>query len=122
MKKSLAALAVVLLASSVSFAGHFTETLPPAATYGATAVSNGYDYQLSTDSGAPAIAAAAPISLWSRTLAQINALAPYQAGQIVYCSNCAQSQVCVSSGTSAGAWTIMSSTDTFPTAISIHCR
>ena len=105
MKKSLlAALAVVLLASAASFAGHFTETLPPAAAYGATAVSNGYDYQLSTDSGAPSITAANGISLWSRTAAQINALAPLQAGQILFCSNCTNSPVCVSSGTGTGAW------------------
>lgn len=110
MKKLLlAALAVVALASAAVMAGHFTETLPPASAYGSTPVSNGYDYQNSTDSGAPSITASAPVTLFSRTLTQINALTPVSTGQILYCSNCVNSQVCVSSGVLTGAWVDISS-------------
>lgn len=121
MKKSLLALVVVAMVSVVAMAGHFTETLPPAATYGATPVSNGYDWNLSTDSGAPVITASAPIQPWSRTIAQLNALAPAAAGQFVYCSNCVSSPICVSSATAAGSWTVIGSTGG-PVALLAHCQ
>lgn len=123
MKKSLlAALAVVALASGVVMATHFTETLPPAAANGATAVSNGYDWGLSTDSGAVSIVVAAPLGLWSRTLAQMNALAPTAAGQLIYVSDALRSKVCVSSGTAAGAWIMVASTGTFAAGSLEHCN
>lgn len=46
----------------------------------------------------------------SATLAQLNALTASATGQIVYCSNCVNSQLCVSSGTlGVGAWVAVSS-------------
>jgi hypothetical protein len=122
MKKSLVvALAVVALASAVVMAGHFTETLPPQAANGAVPVSNGYDWSLSTDTGAPSITAASPIQLWSRTLAQMNALAPTAAGQAIYVSDATTSRVCVSSGTGAGAWVVASASSTFAGGSYPHC-
>lgn len=52
--------------------------------------------------------------LMSKTLAQINALTPSAAGEMVYCSNCVNSGVCISSGTGVGAYVSNSS----PT---VHC-
>jgi hypothetical protein len=54
-------------------------------------------------------AAALPV----KTVAQINALTSDATGQVVFCSNCLQSALCVSSGTVApGAWTVSSATST----------
>ena len=55
-----------------------------------------------------------PMGLVSKTLAQINATTPSAAGQVVYCSNCVNSAVCVSSGTGTAAFVSSSS----PT---VHC-
>lgn len=122
MKKLLiAALAIVALASVAAMAGHYTETLPPASAYGSTPVSNGYDYQNSTDSGAPSITAAAPVSLYSRTIAQLNSLTPVTTGQIVYCNNCTIATICVSSGVLTGAWVVVSSTGGVVASQS-HCQ
>ena len=54
-------------------------------------------------------------SLYSRTIAQINALAPgvfggTATGQLVYCSDCLESAVCVSTGAAPGAWVIIAAT------------
>ena len=48
-------------------------------------------------------------SLYSRTLAQINSVTPTSAGQLIYCSDCVNSAVCVSSGTGKGAYVASSS-------------
>lgn len=110
MKKTLVtAFAIVASGLSLAWAGHFTDILPPASASGCVPVSNGYDYNCSGDTSAPAPVYAAPVSLWSRTLTQINTLTPTTTGQILYCSNCANSQVCVSSGILAGAWVAVSS-------------
>lgn len=105
MKRSIVAAAIIILSGmSLAHAGHFIDVLPPASTSGCSAVSNGYDYQCSNDSSAPAVSYAAPVGLYSRTLTQINALLPSTTAQIVYCSNCVNSSVCVSSGILTGAW------------------
>lgn len=134
MKKSLiAAVAIVMSGLSVVWAGHFTDVLPPAATSGCMPVSNGYDYNCSTDSGAPVPTlngatitgavtqsggvlttstqtANGSINLWSRTLAQLQTLTPSTTGQIVYCSNCTSCSVAVSSGSTAPyQWVTVSS-------------
>lgn len=51
----------------------------------------------------------------SQTLAQINALVPIKVGQIIYCSNCQGTPLCVSSSTVVGSFTTVSSTST-------HCN
>lgn len=61
-------------------------------------------------------------SLPSKTIAQINATTPNAAGQRVYCSNCTQSHVCVSSGTTNGAYVIEVETGTFVAGTETHCR
>lgn len=55
----------------------------------------------------------AGLSLTSRTIAQLNAQAPARVGQLVMCSDCTRSAVCVSSGTSAGAYVILTATGPF---------
>lgn len=54
---------------------------------------------------------------WPRTIAQLNTLTPGATGQIVLCSDCARSAVCVSSGShptnSVGAWVVAVNTGTF---------
>lgn len=50
----------------------------------------------------------------SQTVTTLNTNAPLAVGQLVYCSNCIYSPLCVSSGTNAGAWVAVSS----PTTIS----
>lgn len=102
--------AALVVGATYVWAGHFTETLPPASTYGASAVSNGYDWQLTTDSGAPSMAVAAPFTLYSRTVAQIRALTPTVVGQMVYCSNCVQSAVCISSNTTLDSYVVVGGT------------
>ncbi len=51
--------------------------------------------------------------LETKTLAQVDAYTPDAAGQLVYCSNCTRSLICVSSGTGRGAWTVGVATGTF---------
>lgn len=57
---------------------------------------------------------ASGVGLYSRTLAQINGLTPGAAGEEVYCNNCVNTAVCISSGTGVGAYVDIDS----PTA---HC-
>ena len=45
-----------------------------------------------------------PLRLYSRTAAQLGALAPGAALEQIGCSDCTVSLVCISSGTGAGAW------------------
>jgi len=63
-----------------------------------------------------------PFVPYSRTKAQLNALAASSVGQFVFCSDCARSAMCVSTGTATGAWSITVSTDTSPAYTSIHCQ
>ena len=53
---------------------------------------------------ADVLIASSMFRLYSRTAAQLAALAPGAAGEIVGCSDCTVALVCVSSGTGAGAW------------------
>ncbi len=123
MKKSLIlAVAIVLSGLGVANAGHFTDLLPPAATSGCVPVSNGYDWQCSSDAGSAVIISSnTGPGLWMRTIAQLNALTPLQKGQLVYCGDCTGSPVCVSSGTGTGAWTVIGSTGGIVPGIS-HCQ
>lgn len=59
---------------------------------------------------------------YSRTISQLNALAPGAAGQFVFCSDCVRSALCVSSGTATGAWVVESSTAASPAYTTIHCQ
>lgn len=63
-----------------------------------------------------------PDGLLSKTLAQMNLLAPTAAGQLIYVSDAVQSRVCVSSGTGAGAWVVMSASGTFAGGSYPHCN
>lgn len=110
MKKSLIGAVVVIgMIAGAAWAGHFIDVLPPASTSGCTPVSNGYDYQCSNDSGGPAIVVAAPFALYQRSLTQLSTLTPSTTGQLVYCTNCTSSQICVSSGIGNAAWVAISS-------------
>lgn len=62
------------------------------------------------------------IGLFSRTLAQIDLIAPDAEGQLVYCSDC-DFRLCVSTGTSAGAFVVVASTN--PASVQgaiLHCQ
>lgn len=53
------------------------------------------------------------VSLWNQTIAQIDQLLPVTTGQLIICSNCVRSAICVSSGTlSKGSWVIAVATGT----------
>lgn len=54
-------------------------------------------------------ATAGYVQVYSRSLAQLNAVTPTAVGQMYYCNNCVDSPVCVSSGTGAGAFVSVSS-------------
>lgn len=111
MKKvMLTAVGIVLGCAMQALAGHFTDILPPASASGCTPVSNGYDYNCSTDASAPVIVSSAPIAIGIKTLAQIQALTPLFIGEIAVCSNCVESGICISTATNSGAWSIISST------------
>lgn len=45
-----------------------------------------------------------PFQLYSITVAAKIALAPDTTGQIIHCSDCVQTPVCVSTGVGTGAW------------------
>lgn len=123
MKKSLVAAVVFILAGmSLAWAGHFTDVLPPASASGCVPVSNGYDYNCSTDSGAPIIQANAPFQLVSLSSAAIAAKTPTAVGQVVFCNSCARSAICVSTATTVGAYTIMSSTANSPSVTTLSCQ
>lgn len=52
------------------------------------------------------------VLLMSRTIAQLNTLTSGTTGQLILCSDCVRSAICVSSGTSNGAWVIAVATGT----------
>jgi hypothetical protein len=56
---------------------------------------------------------ATKIVIGSKTLAQINALTPDAFGQMVACSDCTQTTVCISSGTGRGGFVLLVSTGGF---------
>lgn len=74
-----------------------------------TATTVGQPLQIGASGGAVAQAGGAALSMWPRTLAQLNALTPSTTGQIAFCSNCNTTSLVISSGTSVGAWVAASS-------------
>lgn len=61
------------------------------------------------------------IKAGSKTIAQINALTAPAAGQIVVCSNCVSTAICISSGTGRGAYTVPMSTAPTTGTLPAHC-
>lgn len=61
------------------------------------------------------------VNLGSLTIAQINAKTPPAAGQIVGCSDCVATKICVSSGTARGAYTVIQSTAPTTGTLPAHC-
>jgi len=103
---------LVVLISGLSFAAssRFTETLPPASSAGAVAVSNGYDWSLST-MGSNVVPG---FVLPSYTLAYTTtSLISSTTGQLIFCSNCSanggKGTICVSTGTTATYQFVLSS-------------
>lgn len=114
MKKLLLAVAALLGLGAIAWAGHFTDILPPASATGCMPVSNGYDYNCSTDSGAPSMVLNAPATLLIQTTAQIALLTPGTTGQLLVVSNpqtfnTGTFGLCISSGIGKGAWVAVSS-------------
>lgn len=67
------------------------------------------------------------VQIDGKTLAQLNGAAgkPDAVGNFARCTDCTQSALCVSSGTSAGAWVVAMATGTFVGANYSgmpHCR
>lgn len=70
-----------------------------------TAVVVGQPVQVTGTGTAALQAGGAPLTLYSRTLAQIGALTPATTGQILFCSNCTNTPVVVSTGSTVrGQW------------------
>lgn len=63
----------------------------------------------------------APLIL-TRTLAQMNLIQPRDVGQLLVVSDGAQSRLCVSSGTAAGAFVVAVATGVFTAASYPHCQ
>lgn len=54
-----------------------------------------------------------------KTSAQVTALTPTAANQMILCTDCTRSRVCISSGTGQGAWVVSIETGTMATPT--HC-
>lgn len=65
-------------------------------------------YNLQTDN----LTVSTSLSLPSGTTTQISTLTPGTTGQLLYCTNCASANVCVSTGVAAGGWASVTSTTT----------
>jgi len=82
---------------------------------------------VATFNGATTMAAptfTGPVLPYARTLAQINSLTSGTTNQIVVCSDCVMSHICISSGTTAGGqWTVPTATAPATTgAVPLHCQ
>lgn len=55
-------------------------------------------------------ATATKLALTQNTLAQIQAFTPDTTGQIVLCTNCVESALCISTGILSSQWAVISST------------
>lgn len=69
-----------------------------------TVTTVGQPLQIGASGGAVAIAGGAPLSIWPRTLAQIQVLTPGTTGQIAFCSNCTNTPLVISTGVASGSW------------------
>jgi len=124
MKKSLwIAVAVVGFSAGLVWAGHFTDLLPPAQSAGCVPIANGYDWNCASDNYSPGptfstTTVTGGLTLRSATAAQYDTITPTAAGQIGYCSDCSASKICVSTGTGAGAWVVVSTN----TAATLACQ
>lgn len=111
MKKHLLVAVLLTLGVSVARAGHFIDVLPPASAAGCMPVSNGYDYQCTNDTAAPTgvfngitastVTATGGIRPGIATKAVLATLTSTTTGQLMICSDCTRSYLCVSSGTVA---------------------
>lgn len=90
-----------------------TSTFTGTETHNGTANFNG-----TTNIAVPVLSG--PVTPYSRTLTQLNALAASTTGQMAFCSNCTMSPICISSGIAAGSWTVIQSTAVGSTPV--HCQ
>lgn len=78
-------------------------------------VANNQILQISGSTNTPAIVANTTVTyvggpvLYGITIAQITALTPSATGQLIFCKDCAITNVCVSTGIGQGAWVAISS-------------
>ena len=111
MKKALLVSAVLLISGmAMAATTQFIETLPPAVVQGAVPVSNGYSWSLTSNPQAQAPMITLPIG----TSTYFSTLLPQTTGQMGFCTTCAtfngtKGGLCVSSGTTTGAWIQVSS-------------
>lgn len=109
MKKQILIVAGLLfVASIIVYAGNQynwgTSTGGAWVTPDDTATTVGQPLQIGASGGAVAVAGGAALSLFPRTLAQILVLTPGTTGQVLFCSNCTNTPVVVSTGIGQGAW------------------
>ena len=63
------------------------------------------------------------VQISSATLANINQTVPLGAFELIACTDCVQSSLCISSGTGTGAYVVVSSSHSLGSAASmVHCR
>lgn len=58
----------------------------------------------------------------SKTTAAVGTTTPKRAGQLLYCSDCTTSRLCISSGTVQGAWVVGIATGPFTAGTYPHCQ
>ncbi len=63
-----------------------------------------------------------PVGFWGQTLAQMNQLTPITTGYVLHVTDATRSRLCISSGTTKGAWVIITATGTFEGASYPHCQ
>ncbi len=119
MKKSLALAVIVMgLMSAVAYAGTQynwgTSTGANWITPDNLNIQQGQALVIGSTSPYPSVTTSSttPLGLGGFTIAQINSLVPTMVGQIVYCSNCTSTPVCVSTITAAQGFAAISSTST----------
>lgn len=102
-----------LVVSSVT-GQQFSYQVPVSTNIGGILVSNGSQFNWA-NTVTPTTTAATTANfpqLPSLNLAQLRAVSPASLGQVVICGDCAQTNLCISSGLLSGAWTAVSSTAT----------
>lgn len=121
-KLSLALVAIFLMSTAASYAANDLERYVVKGVQKYKLDTNGNETLAGNLSVAGTLTTTGVFTPYSRTIAQLNALAPSAAGQVVFCSDCVRSAICVSTGTAAGAWSVASSTAASPAYTTIHCQ
>ena len=115
----------VLVVSSITNQGYLYSNQPSSSQTGGLLVNNGggiFNWSNAVVGTTTTATVTQFPALPSLTLAQLQALTPSTTGQIVSCSNCVRSEVCVSSGTTQNAWTVFAETGTMTSSTLTACK